>query len=299
MDCLMIKQKTLKKPIATSGVGVHSGNNVCLTLRPAPVNTGIIFRRVDLEVPIEIPAQVSSVSDTMLSTSLASNGARIATVEHLLSVLAGLGIDNLYVDVDGPELPIKDGSGAPFVALIEYAGVERQTAPKQFIRITDGIEVRDQDKWARLEPFSGFKVTFHIEYDHPVIKATEQMLTVDFAHTSYAEEIAAARTFGFLSEYEYIRKNNLARGASLDNAIVLDESQVLNNDGLRCSDEFVKHKILDAIGDLYLLGHNVLGAFTGYKSGHALNNALLRQVLTNRQAWEIVTCESPTQSTTS
>lgn len=285
----MIRQRTLKNTIRATGIGVHTGKKVYLTLRPAPVNTGIHFRRVDFDKPVDILAHAKNIGDTTLSTCLTKGDVRIATVEHLMSALAGVGIDNLYVDLNAPELPIMDGSAGPFVFLIQSAGIEEQNAQKKFIRIKRRIEIQQGDKLVRLEPHEGFKVTFRIDYDHPVINESEQLSTFDFSTTSYVKEVSRARTFGFLSEYEYIRKNNLALGASLDNAIVLDEYKILNDDGLRYTDEFVKHKILDAVGDLYLLGHSVIGAFTGYKSGHALNNQLLQKVLADKKAWEVIT----------
>lgn len=292
----MIRQRTLKNSIHATGIGVHTGKKVYLTLRPAPVNTGIIFRRVDLDEPVEIEARAENIGDTTLSTCLTAGDVRISTVEHLMSALAGVGIDNLYVDLNAPELPIMDGSSGPFVFLLQSAGIEEQNASKKFIRIKQKVEIKFEDKLVRLEPYEGFKVTFKIDYDHPVMNESEQLCTFDFSTTSYVKEVSRARTFGFLSEYEYIRKNNLALGASLDNAIVLDEYKVINEDGLRYPDEFVKHKILDAIGDLYLLGHSVLGAFTGHKSGHALNSRLLQKVLADESAWEVVTFEDSERS---
>lgn len=284
-----IYQRTLKNMIRATGIGVHTGEKVFLTLRPAPPNTGIIFCRTDCQPPVEIPAKAEYIGDTSLSTCLVNGKARVATVEHLLSALAGLGIDNLYVDVTSPELPIMDGSSGPFVFLIQSAGIQEQAAPKQFIRIKQMVEVQEGDKLARIEPYEGFKVTFGIDFDHPVIDQSNQHAVLDFSTTSYVKEVSRARTFGFISDYEYIRKKNLALGASLDNAIVLDEYKVLNQDGLRYEDEFVKHKILDVIGDLYLLGHGVIGAFTGHKSGHTLNSQLLAKLLATQGAWEIVT----------
>lgn len=288
----MINQRTLKNVIHATGIGVHMGEKVYLTLRPAPVNTGIIFRRVDLPEPVSIPAHVDFIGNTDLCTCLEKQGVRIATVEHLLSAFAGLGVDNCYVDLTLPELPIMDGSASPFVFLVESAGIEEQSAPKQFLRVKKTIEVRAGDKYARLDPYEGFKVSFEIAFDHPVISNSQQSITLDFSSTSYIKEVSRARTFGFLADYEAIRQKNLARGASLDNAIVLDTIKVVNEEGLRYKDEFVKHKILDVIGDLYLLGHNLIGAFTGYKSGHALNSALLRKLLAQADAWELVTFEN-------
>lgn len=285
----MIKQRTLKSAISATGVGVHLGEKVYLTLRPAPVNTGIVFRRIDLDTPVEIPAKAQYIGETDLCTCLVKKDVRIATVEHLLSALSGLGIDNCYVDVSLPELPIMDGSAGPFIFLVQSAGIEEQNAPKKFIRIKKTVEIRDGDKFVRVTPYDGFKVSFEINFDHPVIANSRQALTLDFSATSYMKEVARARTFGFLSDYEKIRQKNLAKGASLDNAIVLDTFKVLNEEGLRDPDEFVKHKILDAIGDLYLLGHSMIGAFSAYKSGHALNSRLLNTLLSQADAWELVT----------
>jgi len=289
----MIKQRTLKNVVRATGVGVHTGEKVYLTLRPAPVNRGIIFRRTDLKPVVEIPASVEYIGDTSLSTCLAKGNARVATVEHLLSALAGVGIDNLYIDITSPELPIMDGSAGPFVFLIQSAGIAEQSAAKEFIRIKRKIKIKDGDKTVMVEPYNGFKINFGIDFDHPLFDETNQSVSIDFSSTSYVKEVSRARTFGFLSDYEYIRKNNLAKGASLDNAIVLDEFKILNQDGLRYPDEFVKHKILDVIGDLYLLGHSLIGSFSGYKSGHALNSRLLGQILARKEAWEIITYNNP------
>ena len=286
-----MRQRTLKTTIHATGVGVHTGDKVYLTLRPAPVNTGIIFVRVDCSPAVEIPAHSLFVGDTSLCTSLVKEGVRISTVEHLLSALAGLGIDNLYVEVTAPELPIMDGSAAPFVFLIQSAGIIEQHAPKRFIRIKKKVKVVHNDKWASLEPFNGFKVDFTIEFNHPVISDDVQHVVVDFSSLSYVKEVSRARTFGFLSDYELIRKQNLALGASLDNAVVLDEYKILNQDGLRYKDEFVRHKILDVIGDLYLMGHSMIGKFKGYKSGHMMNSLLLTKLLADQDAYEIVTFE--------
>lgn len=284
----MIKQRTLKNIIRATGVGVHTGEKVYLTLRPAAPNTGIIFRRVDLDPVVEIRAKAKYIGDTRLCTVLVKDSVRIATVEHLMSALAGAGIDNLYVDVTSPELPIMDGSAAPFVFLIQSAGIEEQNAEKKFIRIKRRVEVTKGDQLARVEPYQGFKVSMGIDFEHPVILDSNQKLMFDFADSSYTKEVSRARTFGFLSDYEYIRKNNLALGASLDNAIVLDEFKVMNEDGLRYKDEFVRHKILDVIGDLYLLGYSLIGSFVGHKSGHALNSCLLTKLLAEQDAWEVV-----------
>ncbi|TCO80181.1 UDP-3-O-[3-hydroxymyristoyl] N-acetylglucosamine deacetylase [Plasticicumulans lactativorans] len=285
----MIKQRTLKNVIRATGVGLHTGEKVYLTLRPAAADTGIVFRRVDLTPPVEIRAAPQHVGETQLSTTLARGDVRISTIEHLLSAFAGLGIDNAYVDVSAPEVPIMDGSAGPFVFLIQSAGIEVQNAPKRFIRIKRTIQVEDGDKWARFEPFDGFKVGFTIDFDHPVFRNRSQSAEVDFSTTSFVKEVSRARTFGFMHEIEYLRERKLALGGSLDNAVVVDEYRVLNEDGLRYEDEFVKHKILDAIGDLYLLGRSLIGTFRGYKSGHALNNCLLRALLADRSAWEEVT----------
>ncbi|MEJ2346648.1 MAG: UDP-3-O-acyl-N-acetylglucosamine deacetylase [Gammaproteobacteria bacterium] len=287
----MIKQRTLKNVIRATGVGLHTGKKVYLTLRPAPPDTGIIFRRVDLKDPVEIKAGPENVGDTRLSTTLVKGNVRISTVEHLLSALAGLGIDNAYVDLSAPEVPIMDGSAGPFVFLIQSAGIEEQNAPKRFIRIKRMIAIEEDDKWARFDPFDGFKVGFSIDFDHPVFRSHGQQAEVDFSTTSFVREVSRARTFGFMRDIEQLRERELALGGSLDNAIVVDDYRILNDDGLRYEDEFVKHKILDAIGDLYLLGHSLIGAFSGHKSGHALNNRLLRALMADEKAWEQVTFE--------
>ncbi|WP_338926344.1 UDP-3-O-acyl-N-acetylglucosamine deacetylase [Mycetohabitans endofungorum] len=285
----MLKQRTIKSIVKTVGIGLHSGRKVELTLRPAAANTGIVFCRTDLAVPVDIPASAMSIGDTRLASVLEKDGARVSTVEHLMSACAGLGIDNLYVDVTAEEIPIMDGSAASFVFLLQSAGIDEQAAAKQFIKVTRPVEVRDGDKFARLEPYFGFKLKFTIDFRHPAVDKTGQELEVDFADTSYVREIARARTFGFAHEVEMMRELGLARGGSMDNAIVLDEYRVLNNDGLRYGDEFVKHKMLDAIGDLYVVGHPLLASYTAYKSGHGLNNALLRELLAHEDAYEIVT----------
>ncbi len=289
----MIQQRTLKNIIRATGVGLHTGEKVYLTLRPAAPDTGIVFRRVDLEQPVEIEAKAENVGDTTLSTTLVNGEVRVSTVEHLLSAMAGMGIDNAYIDLNAPEVPIMDGSAGPFVFLIQSAGIQEQNAPKRFIRIRREIRVEDGDKWVKFEPFDGFKVSFSIEFDHPAFKADHQTAEVDFSTTSFVKEVSRARTFGFMSQIETLRANNLALGGSLDNAVVVDDYRILNEDGLRYVDEFVKHKILDSIGDLYLLGHSLIGAFSGYKSGHALNNKLLRALLAERDAWEEVTFDDP------
>ncbi len=292
----MIRQRTLKNSIKATGIGLHTGEKIYLTLRPAPVDTGIVFRRVDLDDPVEIAARPENVGCTTLSTTLVKDGVRISTVEHLLSALAGLGIDNAYIDLSAPEVPIMDGSAGPFVFLIQSAGIAEQGAAKQFIRIKRKVLVEDGDKRACFETFDGFKVSFTIDFNHPVIKSRSQHLSMDFSTTSFVKEVSRARTFGFMSELEQLQEKNLALGGSPDNAIVLDDYRILNGDGLRYNDEFVKHKILDAIGDLYLMGHSLIGAYSAYKSGHALNNRLLRALLADEDAWELVTYDEPEQA---
>ncbi|MBD3653227.1 UDP-3-O-acyl-N-acetylglucosamine deacetylase [Kangiella sp.] len=287
----MIRQRTLKTTIRATGVGLHTGEKVYLTLRPAPVDTGIVFRRVDLDPIVEIEAKPENVGDTTLSTCLVKDDVRISTVEHLLSAMAGLGLDNAYIDVSAPEVPIMDGSASPFVFLLQSAGITEQNAPKKFIKIKKRVEVEDEGKTAVFEPFDGFKVAFTIDFDHPVFKKSRQTAVIDFSSTSFVKEVSRARTFGFMKDIEYLRAHNLALGGSQDNAIVMDDFRVLNEDGLRYDDEFVKHKILDAIGDLFLLGHSLIGAFSGYKSGHALNNKLIRTLMADETAWELATYE--------
>ena len=284
----MIRQRTLKNVIRATGVGLHSGEKVYMTLRPAAPDSGIIFRRVDLPEPIELKAKAESVGDTSLCTALIQDNVRVMTVEHLLSAMTGLGIDNAYVDLSAAEVPIMDGSAGPFVFLLQSAGIEEQNAAKRFIRIKKPIKIVDGDKWAQFEPFEGFKVGFTINFVHPVFKESTSSAEIDFSTTSFVKEVSRARTFGFMKDIEYLRERNLALGGSMDNAIVLDDYRVLNEDGLRYEDEFVKHKILDAIGDLYLLGHSLIGAFYGHKSGHALNNRILRELLQDASAWEEV-----------
>lgn len=291
----MIRQRTLNNTIRATGVGLHTGEKVYLTLKPAAVNTGIVFRRTDLDPVVEIEAKAMNVGDTTLSTSLVNGDVRVSTVEHLLSAMAGLGIDNAIIDVTAPEVPIMDGSAGPFVFLIQSAGIVEQDAPKKFIRIKKLVEVSQDDKTASFKPFNGFKVTFTIHFDHPAFKERNKEVTVDFSSTSFVKEVSRARTFGFMHEFEYLRSQGLARGASMDNAIAVDDAQVLNEDGLRYEDEFVKHKVLDAIGDLYLLGNSLIGEFNAFKSGHALNNMLLRELLAQKDAWEVVTFEDNEQ----
>ena len=285
----MIRQRTLKNIIRATGIGLHSGEKVYLTLRPAAVDTGIVFRRMDLDPVVEIPALAKNVGETTMSTTLVKGDVKVDTVEHLLSAMAGLGIDNAYVELSASEVPIMDGSAGPFVFLIQSAGLEEQDAPKEFIRILREVTVEDGEKRATFVPFEGFKVGFEIDFDHPVFEGRTQTACVDFSSTSFVKEVSRARTFGFMRDIEFLRTNNLALGGSVDNAIVVDEDSVLNEDGLRYEDEFVKHKILDAIGDLYLLGKSLIGEFRGYKSGHALNNLLLRTLLEQPDAWEVVT----------
>ena len=284
-----MQQRTIKNVIRATGVGLHSGEKVYLTLRPAAVDTGIVFRRVDVEPAVEIPADAELVSETTLCTGLSRDGAKVQTVEHLMSALAGLGLDNLYVDLSAAEVPIMDGSAGPFVFLLQSGGIVEQGAAKRFIRIKRPVEVRDGDKIARFEPHDGFRLGFTIDFNHPAIPSTQSRAVIEFSTENYIREVSRARTFGFMRDLEYMRERNLGLGGSMDNAIVLDEFRVLNDDGLRYGDEFVRHKILDAIGDLYLAGHAVIGAFEGYKSGHALNNKLVRALLAERSAWEEVT----------
>ncbi|WP_419835630.1 UDP-3-O-acyl-N-acetylglucosamine deacetylase [Endozoicomonas atrinae] len=288
----MIRQRTLKNIIRATGVGLHSGEKVYLTLKPAPVDTGIIFCRTDLDPVVEIPAHALNVGQTTLCTSLHKDGIRIDTVEHLLSALAGLGIDNAYVEVSAHEVPIMDGSAGPFVFLLQSAGIQEQNAPKKFIRIKEDVTVTDADKTATFKPYDGFKVSFTIDFDHPVFKSRSQTASIDFSSTSFVKEVSRARTFGFMRDVEYLRSQNLALGGSVDNVVVVDDYRILNEDGLRYHDEFVKHKMLDAIGDLYLLGHSLIGQFVGHKSGHELNNKLVRTLLANEKLWEIVTFEN-------
>lgn len=287
----MIKQRTLKNTIRASGVGLHTGEKIHLTLRPADIDAGIVFKRTDIPDAPEIRACPENVGDTRLSTTLVKDDIRVSTVEHLLSAIAGLGIDNLHIELSGPEVPIMDGSAGPFVFLLQSAGLRDQEAAKKFIRIKKEVKVADEDRWAQFQPYDGFKVAFTIDFDHPVFQAGPQTAEIDFSSTSFVKEVSRSRTFGFLRDFEYLRARNLALGGSLDNSIAVDDQKILNEDGLRYEDEFVKHKILDAIGDLYLLGHSLIGSFSGYKSGHELNNILLRTLVSDPTAWEEITFE--------
>lgn len=289
----MVRQRTLKQAVRAAGIGLHSGQRVFMSLLPAGPDTGILFRRVDLSPPVEIPAQAELVRETMLSSNLVKDGAKVGTVEHLMSALAGMGIDNCVVELSAAETPIMDGSSSPFVFLIQSAGIHEQDAAKKFIRIKQPVQVSDGDKFARFEPHEGFRLSFGVEFKHPVFKSGRQSAVVDFSTTSYVHEVARARTFGFMRELDQLRANNLGLGASLDNVVALDEFRIVNQDGLRYEDELVRHKILDAIGDLYLIGHSIIGAYTAWKSGHALNNKLLRAVLADPAAWELVTFDEP------
>ena len=292
----MLRQRTLKTAIRATGVGLHNGEKVYMTLRPAAENAGITFRRVDLDEPVDVPADPKLVGETMLGTTLIKDGVKVATVEHLMSALAGLGIDNLYVDLSAPEVPIMDGSAGPFVFLLQSAGIEEQNAAKKFIRIKKKIRVEEDDKWAELTPFNGFKVNFEIAFNHPVFNKLSQSASIDFSSTSFLKEVSRARTFCFLRDVEALRANNLTLGGSMDNAIVLDDYRILNEDGLRYANEFVIHKILDAIGDAYLLGHTLIGEFSAHKSGHDLNNKLLCALLDDKAAWEEVTFSDPNKA---
>lgn len=287
----MIRQRTLKSVVKATGVGLHGGRKVNLVLRPAAADTGIVFHRVDLNPPVTLPADPYAVCDTRMCSGLEREGQKVGTVEHLMSALAGLGVDNLHVDVDAPEIPILDGSSGPFVFLLQSAGIEEQKAPKRFLRVIKPVEYREGDKWVRLDPHDGFRLDFSIVFNHPAIDSTSTSVSIDFARHSYVRDVARARTFGFMQDVEFMRANGLALGGSLENAIVMDEYRVLNADGLRYADEFVKHKVLDAIGDLYLCGHPLLAAYSAHKSGHALNNQILRVLLEDTSAWEIVSFE--------
>jgi UDP-3-O-[3-hydroxymyristoyl] N-acetylglucosamine deacetylase len=288
----MLKQRTLKNSIRATGVGLHTGRKVLMALRPGPANSGIVFRRTDLDEPADIHATAENVGETTLGTTLIQGDVKVSTIEHLLSAFAGLGIDNAVVELSSSEVPIMDGSAGPFVFLLQSAGLEEQNSAKKFVRILKRVKVEDGDKWARFDPYDGFKVNFEIEFDHPVFNRRSQVASMEFSTTTFLREVSRARTFGFMRDLEYMRSRNLALGGNLDNAIVLDEYRILNEDGLRYEDEFVKHKILDAIGDLYLLGHSLIGEFSGYKSGHALNNRLLRTLIADPSAWEEVTFET-------
>jgi UDP-3-O-[3-hydroxymyristoyl] N-acetylglucosamine deacetylase len=292
----MVGQRTLKNSIRATGIGLHTGTKIFMTVRPAAADTGIIFRRVDLPGAPEVRAFAGNVTETTLGTTIVSGEAKVSTVEHLLSAFAGLGIDNAIVEVSAPEVPIMDGSAGPFVFLLQSAGIAELPAPKRFVRVLRTVEVRDGDKWARFTPFDGFRVNFEIEFNHPVFKLHSQQATMDFSTTSYLKEVSRARTFGFMRDIETLRAHNLALGGNLDNAIVLDEFRVLNEEGLRYEDEFVKHKILDAMGDLYIVGHPLLAAYSAFRSGHAMNNQLLRALLAQPDAYEIVTFEKDSQA---
>ena len=292
----MIRQRTIKKAFETVGIGLHSGRKVKLALRPAPVDTGIVFRRIDLNPPVAIKAEPERVNDTRMATTLDKGQAKIATIEHLMSALSGLGIDNCYVEVDGAEVPIMDGSGASFVFLIKAAGVEEQDAPRKFVRVKKSIEIPAGDKWASLEPFNGYKLSFAIDFGHPAIDATAQFVEVDFDNHTYINDVAKARTFGFVNDLEMLRSYGLAQGGTLDNAVVMDDYHVLNPDGLRSNDEFAKHKLLDAMGDLYVLGHPLVAHYKAFKSGHDLNNKLLRKLLSEPDSWEFVTFEDSSKA---
>ena len=286
-----MKQRTLKESVRATGIGLHGGEKVYMTLRPAPANTGIVFRRIDLAEPVDIPAAALNVTETMLGTTLEHQGARVGTVEHLLSAMAGLGIDNAFVELTAAEVPILDGSAAPFVFLLQSAGIEEQVAPKRFVRILENIEVTEGDKWVRLTPYDGFRINVEIDFDHPALRRHRQTMSMDFSSTTFMKEVSRARTFGFLRDLEASRAVERALGGSLDNAIVMDDYRVLNEDGLRYRDEFVRHKVLDAVGDLYLLGSCLIGEFSGFKSGHRLNNLLLRRLLAQPQSYEEVVFE--------
>jgi UDP-3-O-[3-hydroxymyristoyl] N-acetylglucosamine deacetylase len=292
----MLRQRTLKSSISASGVGLHTGRKVRITLRPAPPDTGIVFRRVDLDPAVDIPARAELVGEARLASTLVQGDVKVHTVEHLMSAFGGLGVDNAYVELDAAELPIMDGSASPYVLLAQQAGIEEQPSPKRFLRVRHRVDVAEGDKWARLEPYDGYRLSFSIEFRHPVIERTTQAVTIDFAESSYLKEIARARTFGFMHEVEQLRDDGLVLGGGLENAVVLDEYRVLNSDGLRFADEFIRHKLLDAIGDLYLLGKPLLASYSAHKSGHALNNRLLRAVLADATALEEVVFERPEEA---
>ena len=295
----MLEQRTLRRSVSTVGIGLHSGQKVGLTLHPAAPNTGIVYRRVDLETPFEIVSSPEAVGETMLSTTLVKDGVKVSTIEHLMSALAGLGIDNVIVDLTASEVPIMDGSAAPFIYLIQSAGIETQSASKKFVRIKKPIRFENKAGWAELRPFDGFKVSFEIDFDHPAVKSTQQVLALNLSKASYSREISRARTFGFMRDVEMLRSKNMGLGGSLGNAVVLDEYRVLNKDGLRYQDEFVKHKMLDAIGDLYTLGHSIIGAYHGHKSGHAINNLLLHELIAHPEAWELTTMQAAEEASVS
>lgn len=292
----MFRQRSLKNSIRATGIGLHSGQKVYMTIRPAAENTGIVFRRLDLEPPVDVKADATFVGDTMLGTTLVRDGTTVATVEHLMAAFAGLGIDNAFIDLSAPEVPIMDGSAAPFVFLLQSAGIAEQSALKRFMRIRKTVRVEDGEKWAEFKPHDGYKVNLSIDFDHPIFKKHTQTASIDFSATSFVKQVSRARTFGFLRDIEALRARNLTLGGTMDNAIVLDDYRVLNEDGLRYEDEFVRHKILDAIGDLYLLGHSLLGEFSGYKSGHDLNNKLVRSLLADESAWDTVTFEDTSKA---
>ena len=292
----MLRQRTIKNPIRATGVGLHSGKKVLMVVKPAPPDTGVVFRRTDLDRAIDVPAYAANVGETTLGTTLIKGDSRVSTIEHLMSAFAGLGIDNACIELSAEEVPIMDGSAGPFVFLLQSAGMEEQLAPKRFARILKPIQVEEGDKWARFTPYNGFKVNFEIEFNHPIFKKRDQTASMDFSSTSFLREISRARTFGFMRDLEFMRSKNLALGGTMENAIVLDDTKVLNEEGLRYEDEFVKHKILDAIGDLYLLGKGILGEFSGFKSGHALNNRLLRKLIATPDAWEEATFEGDEQA---
>lgn len=295
----MLAQRTLQRTVDTVGIGLHSGQKVGLTLHPAAPNTGIVYRRIDLETPVEIVSTPEAVGETMLHTTLVKDGVKVSTIEHLMSAFAGLGIDNAYVDLTASEVPIMDGSAAPFIYLIQSAGIETQEVSKQFVKIKKPVRFENEAGWAELRPYDGFKVSFEIDFDHPVVNSTQQVLSMDLSKTSYSQEISRARTFGFMRDIEMLRSRNMCLGGTLGNAVVLDEYRVLNKDGLRYQDEFVKHKMLDAIGDLYTLGHSIIGAYHGHKSGHTINNLLLHELLAQPDAWELTTMEPEKESTIS
>jgi len=288
----MIKQRTIQKSVQTSGVGLHNGEKVTMTLKPAEMDKGIVFRRVDQKKIYEVKVSPEAVKDTKMCSAIGQDTSRVATVEHLMSALSATGIDNIIIELNGSEVPIMDGSSIPFIYLLQTAKIKEQDAAKKFVLINDVIDVKDKDKWARFEPYDGFKVDFTIDFPHPVFDASTNKVALDFYDESYITEISRARTFGFMQEVEYLRSNGLARGGSLDNAIVLDEYKIINKDGLRYNDEFVRHKILDAVGDLYMLGYSIIGNFKAYKSGHELNNKLLLALLANKKCWRLTTLDS-------